>query len=80
MNPPSGQAPVAGRGPCSGYILCLYAPDVDRRVDFLQADVRVTAMCATLKVRHRVRFEKLGDTTPHWFWTPCRDASRKDKM
>jgi hypothetical protein len=70
MNPSSGQAPVAGRGPCSGYILCLYAPDVDRRVDFLQADIRVAAMCATLKVRHRARFEKLGDMTPHWFWTP----------
>jgi hypothetical protein len=71
MNPSSGQAPVAGCAPCNGYILCLYAPDVDRRVDFLQTDIRAAAVCATLKVRHQARFETLGDMSPHSFWTLC---------
>ena len=69
MNPSSGQAHVAGRALVTATS-CLYAPDVDRRVDLLQTDIRVAAVCATLKVRHRARFEKLGDMTPHTFWTP----------
>jgi hypothetical protein len=37
-----------GPRPCNGYISFLYAPDVVRRVDLLQTDIRVAAVCATL--------------------------------
>jgi hypothetical protein len=71
MNPSSGQALVTGRAHWNGYILCLNAPDVDSRVDFLQTDIRAAAVCATLKVRHQARFETLGDISPHSVWTLC---------
>jgi hypothetical protein len=77
MNPSSGQALVTGRAHWNGYILCLYALDVDSRVDFLQTDIRAAAGCATLKVRRQARFATWPLTR---FGPYVRDVSRKDKL
>ncbi len=69
MNPSSGQALVAGRALVTAtFYVCMRPTWIVEWM--LQTDIRVAAVCATLKVRHRARFEKLDDMTPHTFWTP----------
>ena len=80
MNPSSGQAPVAGRALVTAtFYVCMRATWIVEWI-FCKPTFGLQQCALRSRVRHRARFETLGDRPLTRFEPYVRDASRKDKM